>query len=141
MLFGFTSSFRMGQLLQYSLDIPARQREEDVFGYMCTSFIDAVRACLDDGGYKTTKDGVEEGGTFLVGFENRLFLVDNDFQIGESLWSFQAVGCGRDLALGAMHALEGRPDEVRVLAGLKAARSFSAGVCEPFHILSFCGGA
>src|SRR6266403_6271489 len=50
-IMGFTSSFRMGQLLQYKLKVPARKDGQDVFEFMATYFIDAVRDCLKLGGY------------------------------------------------------------------------------------------
>jgi len=41
--------------------------------------------------------GQEAGGTFLVGYRGRLFRVDSDYQVGESVNNYCAVGCGADL--------------------------------------------
>jgi hypothetical protein len=49
--------------------------------------------------------------------------------------SYDAVGCGADLALGAMFATEGMAPEQRIHAALAAASTFSAGVAPPFTIL------
>ncbi|OFW63650.1 MAG: hypothetical protein A2Y74_04410, partial [Actinobacteria bacterium RBG_13_63_9] len=76
-LMGFTTSFRMGQLLRYRLDVPD-QAGPDVPEFMATVFIDAVRECLKAGGWATVKDGNETGGGFLVGYRGRLFTIGND---------------------------------------------------------------
>ena len=81
--FGFTSSFRMGQLLRYRLNPPARLVGQSVDQYMVGPWIDAVRQCLKAGGYARTEEGAEKGGTFLVGYEGRLFEISSDYQVGE----------------------------------------------------------
>jgi hypothetical protein len=48
-LFGFTSSFRMGQLLQYSFK-PPPFKGRDLDRFMVRDFIEAVRKCLSKGG-------------------------------------------------------------------------------------------
>ncbi len=45
-LFGYTTSFRMGQLLQYSLKIPKQPARKKDFEYLCTNFVDAIMACF-----------------------------------------------------------------------------------------------
>lgn len=54
-IMGFTSSFRMGQLLRYKLKTPSRFKndgtQKEIYEYMVTDFVDAVRQCLKDGGY------------------------------------------------------------------------------------------
>lgn len=144
MIFGFTSSFRMGQLLRYSLSIPEQlPSQTDDYKFMCTAFIDAVRKCLKDGGYAKTKDGEESGGTFLVGYKGKLYRVDDDFQVGRTVRNFEACGCGMDFALGAMVSTMGQPmsAEDRITRALEAAAQFSAGVAPPFLVLSSEGKA
>jgi hypothetical protein len=53
-LIGYTSSFRMGQLLRFKFNPPkyyAEQHNNDEYQYMCTDFIEAIRICLKAGGY------------------------------------------------------------------------------------------
>ena len=45
---GFTSSFRMGQLLAYKLSPPKRHADDDVMAYMVNDFIDAVRDAVQN---------------------------------------------------------------------------------------------
>lgn len=136
MLFGFTSSFRMGQLLRFKLQIPYHRPEVNDYQYMVTDFIDAVRYCLKEGGYASVHSGEESGGTFLVGYKGKLYEINDDYQVGMPLDGYAAVGCGEDIAKGAMYANIGLEPEKRILNALGASENFSAGVRSPFHVLS-----
>lgn len=133
-LIGFTSSFRMGQLLRYKF-VPPQITTEDIHRFMATDFVDGIRACLKDGGFATKNCEAEIGGTFLVGVRGRLFVIANDYQVGELAEEFAACGCGDDIALGAMFATKGLPMKQRIEIALKAAETFSNGVRGPFVIL------
>jgi ATP-dependent protease HslVU (ClpYQ) peptidase subunit len=127
----------MGQILGHSLKIPDRG-SDSLEAFMQTQFIDAVRACMKAGGYAKIESGVDHGGTFLVALEGRLFTVHSDFQVFESRDPYDAVGCGQDIALGAMYATSmshaNKPRE-RIKLALDAAARFSAGVHGPMRIL------
>ena len=133
---GFTSSFRMGQLLRYVLVPPKRHADQDPMEFMVRDFVGAVRDCLKAGGFATKKEEAEHGGTFLVGHAGRLFMVDADYQVGEAACCYDAVGCGADLALGALHATVGLSGAARVDLALRAAEAHSAGVRGPFHVVA-----
>jgi len=135
-LFGFTTSFRMGQLIRYSLVLPAPKGDLDAF--MATAFIDALRGCLKDGGWARKDSEREEGGTFLVGVRGRLYTIYDDYQVAKAADGFAAVGCGDQIALGALYATAGtgmRP-RARLKVALRAAERFSAGVRGPFVCLT-----
>ena len=135
-LMGFTTSFRMGQLLRYKLYPPRRHPDDRVVKYMVVDFIDAVRECLKAGGYASKEKETEQGGTFLVGYSGHLFTVDSDYQVGIPEDGFAAVGSGEDIARGALFATQGQATpRDRVLTALRAAERFNAGVRGPFHIL------
>jgi len=140
-IMGFTSSFRMGDLLKYDFNPPKRHPDIDILKYMVTEFINEVRNCLKRGGYATKKEEVESGGTFLVGYERRLFSIYDDYQVGENILPFAACGCGEDYALGSLYSTSKISDHHTKVSGrmkiemaLEAAQEFSAGVREPFHI-------
>lgn len=145
-VFGFTDSFRMGQLLRYKLDLDTPERREaldrhcdDLDRYMATSFVDAVRQCLEKGGYAEKDKGVEKGGVFLVGLRGRLYRVGSDFQVGRSRYPFEAVGCANAEARGALYALypEPGPDpKGAVLGALTAAAALNGGAHPPFEVVS-----
>ncbi|MFD4258203.1 hypothetical protein ACFWR9_11370 [Streptomyces sp. NPDC058534] len=137
---GFTTSFRMGQLLRYAFAPPAPDGEQ-LEKFMATTFIDAVRETLKAGGWLRKDSEQEEGGTFLVGVAGRLFIVRDDFQVGEAADGYAAVGCGEEIAVGALYAtakLDMDP-AVRVVCALSAAERFSAGVRRPFTLVSASG--
>lgn len=140
-IMGFCGSYRIGQLLRYSLDLPEQLASKDDMAYMVTDFIDAVRAIQRDKG-ALNKDGdhnVEsQDAAFIVGYRGRIYVIEQDFQVGRPVDDFAAVGCGDHLALGAMHAT--RKDkkltpEERITMALEAATEYSAGVRPPFHVV------
>lgn len=133
-IMGFTSSFRMGQLLAHVFKPPKRHPDTDLLAFMVSDFVNGVRQCLKDGGYAEKDKEVEKGGSFLVGYQGRLFAVHGDYQVADQVDGFDAVGCGDLIALGSMHASKDRPPKDRVQAALEAAERFSAGVRAPFHI-------
>jgi len=136
MIFGFTSSFRMGNLLHYSFKPPKKPKKIGVVSYMNTLFIDAVRKCFKTGGYSQVHSSQESGGAFLVGFGGKLFCIESDFQVGIPMAPYYAVGCGRDLILGSLHTTQGLnlSPKKRIRLALESAEEFSAGVCGPFLI-------
>lgn len=131
---GFTSSFRMGQLLRYSFVPPEKDPESDLDRYMVTSFVDAVRRCLKEGGYALRKEEKEEGGTFIVGIAGSLFLVEGDYQVGKQSCGYVAAGCGSDIAIGSLYATKDVEPERRVKLALESAEAHSAGVRGPFVV-------
>lgn len=134
-LMGFTSSFRMGQLLRYAFSPPDYDSSVSLEKFMATTFIDAVRACLKEGGFASKSSEVEAGGYFLVGFQGRLFYIESDYQVGEALDGYDAVGCGSDVALGALYATSARvTPRKRILLALQAAERHNAGVRAPFTV-------
>lgn len=136
MLFGFTTSFRMGQLLRYALTIPEHHADVDTDKFMVTDFITAVRECLKVNGWAEKKDEQERGGTFLVGYRSRIFRVCDDYQVGSALDGYDACGCGEDVARGALFASDQISGRDRVLMALHAAERCSAGVRAPFFVES-----
>lgn len=138
---GCTSSFRMIQLLRFSF-VPPEIGFKDIYEYMCTDFINAVRSCFKDGGYlQKYIDGDEKGGTFLVAYKDRLFNIGDDFQVAENLNGIDAVGCGADFALGSLYTLSNQniSTESKVIKALEAAEFLALGVCRPFVLLNTNG--
>ena len=56
-IMGFTTSFRMGQLLQYRFKPPSISKGENIETYMCTKFIDGVRKCFNTYKFGYNKNG------------------------------------------------------------------------------------
>lgn len=133
-LCGFTTSFRMGQLLWHNLKLAPQRSRDSIVRYMQTTFIDAIRARLTEGGFARKKDEVESGGCFLVGYRGRLFHVGGGYQVTEARDRFDAVGCGAPYALGALYVTRRNSPRIRLLQAMKAAERMSTGVCGPFNV-------
>lgn len=133
-LIGYTTSFRMGQILQHHLEVPLQVHGQSDDQYMVVVFIEAVRKCLKDQGFTKVLNNTETGGTFLVGYRGALYSVDDDFQCNWFADGYDACGCGLYHALGAMAALDKLTPEKRIRRSLEIAEQFCPGVCGPFHI-------
>lgn len=143
-LIGYTTSFRMGQLLEHALEVPpqvtrGRGVEHDDLRYMVTVFAESVRQLLKDRGMAKVEANTESGGQFLVGYRGRLYSVQADFQVNEMADGFDAVGSGAEFALGAMLALKGTPPVARIRRALEISAHFNMGVCPPFVVRSLKG--
>lgn len=127
--YGFTSSYRMGQILRYhSEEIVSELRYVDLFAYIVTELIPMWKRIMKDHGYMTISNNNEKGGEFLVGIDGRLFKISSDFQVGESLDRYSATGCGRSYALGYLYSTSIKDNPVIVVnRAVKAAIKFSGG--------------
>jgi len=140
--FGATSSFRIINILKYSFKPPQHRPSITVEEYMNTLFIDEVRKSLKEGGFLSSSNNVESGGCFLAGYSGRLFKIDSDFQVGESLMNFESVGSGSSYAYGSMFSQNINPPkseddiETFLINALKASTFYSPSVCAPFNTVS-----
>ena len=134
-IFGCSGSYRMAQLLQYSLIIP-QNLKSTVHHFMCTDFIEEVRKLFKDSGYSTITSNNESCDKFLVGVNNLLFFIDSDFQVVDCV--IEATGIGNYYSLAAYKALENEPYTVeeKIYKSLEIAEFFNIGVCSPFHIIT-----
>lgn len=132
---GYTSSFRMGQLLQYKAHLP--KPHDNLHEFMCTDFIDTVRQTMKDNGFATIRDNEETIGDFLVAVKGEIFEIQGDMQIGAYAEPYAVVGCGREYALAVLHALQGSfmSPKKKLIKALEAAEHFSIGVRSPFTII------
>jgi len=132
---GFTTSFRMGDLLRYHLKLPDPPKRGH-HRHLVTQVIPLIRACLKEGGFATTKDGADVGGDFLIGVHGSLFRVESDYQVGRSAFGYNATGSGGYVALGALAATEGRKPKDRLRLALEASSRHVLGVRGPWHFLA-----
>lgn len=131
-LIGFCNSFRMGQLLRYSFVPPKQEAGQADMGFMVTAFTDALRECFHKGGHRLNPDGA---GCMLVGYKGVLYEIQEDLQIATHNDNMAAIGCGAQVALGALFAARGKPKD-RILMSLRAAEAFNNGVRGPFVVRS-----
>ncbi len=134
---GFTSSWRMGDLLRHHLRLPPPPVAR-VHRHMVVTVIPAIRACLKEGGFATTKEGAEIGGFFLIGASGHLFQVASDYQVNRSSHGYDVVGVANAIALGALAATDraGLTPRKRLRTALEAAGKHCMGVRGPWRFLA-----
>lgn len=136
---GYTSSFRMGQLLTYATGLIDKRDEPNIdHEYIVTKFVPKVISLFDNNGYGKNYSGEKEGGIFLLGYKDKLWKIESDYQVGESFDNYDACGCGEYFALGSLKTTENMdlsPIE-RIHLALQSASKFSVGVLAPFYIIN-----
>jgi ATP-dependent protease HslVU (ClpYQ) peptidase subunit len=135
-LIGYTTSFRMGQLLEHYLEVPPQHVDEADSRYMVTKFVEAARKLLKEKGFAKVEANNEKGGQFLVGYRGTLYSIQSDFQVGQTADGLDAVGSGAEFALGAMKALSKTSPTRRIKRALEISAHFNMGVCGPFYVRS-----
>lgn len=148
-LIGYTTSFRMGQLLQHMLQVPLQKERDGAAAalghanmrFMVTTFAESVRQLLKERGVAKIEANAESGGQFLVGYRGHLYSVQQDFQVNEMADGFDAVGSGAEYALGAMAAMRGvsrasLPPAARLRRALGVSAHFNMAVSPPFYVRS-----
>lgn len=132
-IMGFTSSFRMGQLLMYKFEPPKNVDKKPDYEFMVVDFIDAVKTCFNKNNFGSKE--TNEYGQFLVGYKGKLYIIYEDLQVGINECGYACAGCGENYALGSLFSTPKLLPRKRVEVALSAASEFSAGVAPPFNIL------
>jgi ATP-dependent protease HslVU (ClpYQ) peptidase subunit len=154
-IFGFAGHFRFAQIVQHVFQ-PPKYRGEEVDYFLARNFAEALRQTVKFVGYSKNKDGRDEGGLALIGFQKRLFIMQDEFDVIETRDGIAAIGCGYPYAIGAMKALTVcQPDKIPVgscnvacgtakgedivRTALQVSEHYSGGVRAPFTILKLEG--
>jgi hypothetical protein len=135
--FGYTYSYRYGQIITHHLDLPPV--ETDPFAWAVQKFVPATRTALREHGWLKKENDREEAGQLILAVRNRVFVIHSDHSVQESTERYTAVGSGDEVALGAiealLHARAGLTDEDIARAALQAAAKLCTGVRAPWHFL------
>lgn len=138
-LYGFTSSYRMGQILRFhSEEVSCFSRGGDVYKYVVTKLVPMWRRILGEHGFKSTDNSVEKGGTFIIGIDGHIFSIQDDFQVAQHEEDYCSVGCGFSYALGAMSILDTldlTPEE-KIKKAISSTINFSNGCGGKINIVS-----
>lgn len=141
-LFGFAGHFRFGQVIQHAFD-PPKYKGGDLAAYMSRDVMEGMREVLDDAGFLRSIEGRDRAGLGMIGYEGRLFVIQDEFEVLEMVDNVAAIGCGYPYALGAWQGIQSlNPDatmEWRVRKSLEISEYYSGGVRAPFHILRLEG--
>ena len=138
-IYGFSQSFRSGQVLRYSFIPPKHPKQMDTTEYLSTLFVDRLRKTYEKAGYGGKDEEGELGGHFVLGYNGKLFTMQDDYNVSESVDNYTAVGCADLACFGSLYSTEGKFPEERIRMALDAAKHFSGGVKEPFIIKSIKG--
>lgn len=133
-LIGYTTSFRMGQLLRYEFSPPVHPAC-DAMEYMVRCVVPAIRKCFKEHGFQRTDNSVESGGSFIIGYQGELFVIESDYQVAKPSHGVHATGCGSAAALGALLAMPAEPPKSRATKALKVSEMLNIGVRCPFKVM------
>ena len=140
-LIGVCGTHRCSQVIRYSLHPPPPPGPDvDLEEFMARDFVNSVREAYRENGILTNDaDGAETGslGSFLIGYQGRLFEMEDNFQVLIDRRNYMSVGSGSDCALGAMFATDSvdADPSARISTAIKAAVAFNAMCREPFEIM------
>ena len=141
---GISGSYRNRDLLHYH---PALFDEADALKkvpvnrqFMVTDFIPRVMLIFEEG--VASDSAGDKGISFIVGTEDTLFEVQEDYSILTSSSGFTAIGSGATTAMGSLYttALMDMPALERVVIALLAAEMHCVGVGGPFYITNTLSG-
>jgi hypothetical protein len=134
MLFGYNGSVRMGQLLQYELDIPEYVSGTSKMKYLVSDFINALQSHLLKAGYE--RDGL--GGNILLAIEGELFTIGKEFHVCNTADAYESIGKASEVAIGSLHttAWLGLPPKGRLYLALKATEHHTCVVAPPFTYIT-----
>lgn len=137
---GFTTSFRLGQVLRYHVAWPEPPADPEALErFLVTDVVPEVRRALDVAGALRTENGQTTGGYFLLACGGQLFGILDDFCVVHPRLPYAAIGAGRQAAYGVLHALAAQPEitlEERVRRALEAAQTHNPWVREPFCLVA-----
>lgn len=135
-LFGYAGSPRMAQILRYTTFPECC--DWDIERYMCSTFIDTLRQSIKNKGNIVYKNGIDEldASSFLAVYKDRLFIIEENFQVIWVKSPFICIGSGKYIATGAMEALGSCDLETvyKLKKALEITSKFICSVEEPFVI-------
>jgi ATP-dependent protease HslVU (ClpYQ) peptidase subunit len=139
-ILGFSGSIRDLNLLQYAEDLIDKRDEPNInHKYIVTKFIPNVMKLFINNSRNQNDKGISEiESYFLLGYKNKLWLIESNYSVFETKDNYQAIGSGTNYALGSLHTTNGTaltPIE-RIHKALQAASKFSVGVSAPYYIIN-----
>ncbi len=136
--FGFSGSFRRGQVLRYAFNPPVPTPSDVKSGmmkFLCTTFVEEWRSALVRACCSSSED---HHGTIIGAYQSFLFRVDTDFQIAISREGIAGCGTGMCEAMAVLHATAADaalPPFDRMTLALSTSAYYNPTVRGPFTIL------
>ena len=139
-IIGYCGSFRMGQILQYQFEPPAREEGQTDMSYLTVSFIDMFRHTLEVTRFFTKEESIEEKmGPCVLGYRGEVYVIQDDLAVLHVVDDFVSVGAGSEVANAVLYATrELALDPVsRLGLALDTAAYQITSVRGPFHVISW----
>lgn len=137
-VFGYSGSYRVGQIIQYDFDIPIHPHELSDMGYLVGVFIPALQLKLEERKATHNSDqGLEaaDNSSLLIAYKKEIYCLHSDFQLENNVDNIVSIGCGSTIALGCMYALEDMSPINRINKSLEIVSKLNIGVKGPFTVL------
>lgn len=83
--------------------VPNVNEKKDLYKFMITKFVPAMRETLDENGYKATP-GDDSGFSMLIAYDGEMFDIGDDFSVLLNSDGIYGVGNGSKFAIGALYA-------------------------------------
>lgn len=84
--------------------VPTNKERENLYKFMITKFVPAMRECLDENGYKPDPNDKEQSFSMLFAFDGEVFDIGDDFSVMLNSDGIYGVGNGSQFAIGALYA-------------------------------------
>lgn len=139
LIIGYAGSFRLGQLVQYAFEIPAKRENCNDYKYMICDFVTSLKTCLRDNGCmikEKEQELIENEGCLLIGYRGNLYELSSDWQIATCPEGVGAIGSGYLVALGVLFADDKTAPEIRLGKSLEISKRLIHTTRSPFTIIS-----
>ena len=134
-IIGYTTSFRMGQLLEFTWNPPEKLPSQGEDSFIYKTVVDSIKSMLKQDGFATDT----QGGSFLFGYKGKLYEMQDDYAIF-NIEKYSAVGCGEQEAKAVLYTLNQINHECsmedRLSLAIKASSLTKAGVTAEYNYLS-----
>lgn len=139
-LIAHAGDLRLGNLMQYVLEIPRRtDRKRNDMAYLAGPFAAAVKRCMTDNAWETPRDAEDNGGfdfQFLIGYRGAIYLMGEALDLCRSVEDFETAGSGSEIARGVLYATPKMAPRARIIKALTASSKYNAFVRGPYKVLS-----
>lgn len=137
-IMGFTSSFRLGQILQYNWQQPPRMEGMTDREYIQLDVIESFRSCLNDFGFGEMKEEGHHGGNWLLGYKGCLYEMQDNFSVlkNEDFCSVGSGGFHAEAALALLTEDDDFDPEFVLSKAISIASRFTTSVSEEYTFVT-----
>jgi ATP-dependent protease HslVU (ClpYQ) peptidase subunit len=106
-IFGVCGSYRVMQLIKHKFAIPKMKVGQEANDYLYNDFTDAFIALIRNNNCAVKKDNIDtmEAG-IVFGFQDKLYIMENNFQILSNNKGYEASGSGCYHAVASLYSTQ-----------------------------------